>query len=189
MLSYNEITTKKTIILEDEPHVVLSAQTVKKQRQKPTNQTKLKNLVTGSVIEKTFHQSDKVAEAELEKREIKYLYNNRGEFMFCNPNDPSDRFSLPESLLGNDMRYVKENSLVEALVFDEKIIGITVPIKVDLEVTEAPPGIKGDTAQGGTKVVTLETGATVSAPLFISEGDVIRINTETGAYTERVQKK
>ena len=189
MLNYNEIAPKKTIILDGEPYVVLAAQTVKKQRQKPTNQAKLKNLITGSVIERTFHQSDKVDEADLEKRELKYLYNNKGEYWFCPPKEPGERFSLGSEVIPDEMRFVKENGYVEALVFNDQVIGINVPIKVDLQVTEAPPGIKGDTAQGGSKVVTLETGTTVSTPLFINAGDIIRINTEEGTYVERVEKK
>ncbi|PIT90920.1 elongation factor P [Candidatus Kaiserbacteria bacterium CG10_big_fil_rev_8_21_14_0_10_49_17] len=189
MLNYNEIQSKKTIILDGEPYIVLSAQTVKKQRQKPTNQTKLKNLVTGSVVERTFHQSDKVDEADIEKREVKYLYSNKGESWFCNPNKPSDRFLIDAELISDSLPYMKENEVVEALVFDEKIIGVSIPIKVDLKVTEAPPAVRGDTAQGGTKQVVLETGATTITPLFINEGDVIRINTETGEYVERVGKK
>ncbi|MBL7045770.1 MAG: elongation factor P [Parcubacteria group bacterium] len=187
MLSYNEITGKKTIILDGEPYEVLTSQTVKKQRQKPTNQTKLRNLLTGSVVEKAFHQSDKVYEAEIEKKDIKYLYESKGEFWFSDPINPKDRFSLPNTLVAEQSKYFKENGLVEALVFNENIIGVQIPIKVTLKVVEAPPSIKGNTASGGDKKVVIETGASVTTPLFINVGDEIIVNTETGEYVERAK--
>ena len=189
MLNYNEILPRKYIVLENEPYEVLSSNTAKKNRQKPVNQTKLKNLINGRVIEKAFHQSDKLEEADISKRTIKYLYNNRGEFWFADPKNPKDRFELGSEVIGDNALYMKENSEVTGLTFNDDIIGISLPIKMEFKVTEAPPGIKGNTAQGGSKVVTLETGATVSTPLFINEGDIIRINTETGEYVERVEKK
>jgi len=187
MLSYNEISPKKTIIIDGEPYEVISSQTVKKQRQKPTNQTKLRNLLTGSVTERAFRQSDKVKEAEIEKREIKYIYNNREEFWFSDPDNPKDRFPLKESIIGERAKFLKQDTLVEAKFFNENIIGVVLPIKVDLVVTEAPPATKGNTAQSGNKQVVLETGATVTTPLFIEVGDSIRINTETGEYVERAK--
>jgi elongation factor P len=188
MLAYNEITQKKYIVVDGDPYEVLSSHVFRKQQRKPVNQTKLKNLITGRVIEKSFHQSEKADEADLETKNIKYLYNNKGEYWFCEENDPSKRFSLPENIIGEQGRFIKENSLINAMVFNEEIIGIKLPIKIDLIVKEAPPAVKGNTATGATKQITLETGATVAAPLFINEGDVIRINTDTGEYTERVKK-
>ena len=185
---YNEITPKKTVILDGNPYVVLSSNIAKKDRQKASNQVKMKNLRTGSVLDRTFHQSDTLPEADVTKRDIKYLYNNRGEYWFCELGNPKARFSFPEDIVGEQSKYLKENSTVEALVFDDEIISINVPIKVDLTVTEAAPAVKGNTSQGATKEVVLESGVTVNVPMFINEGDVIRINTETGAYTERVEK-
>ena len=189
MLNYNEILPRKYIVLENEPYEVLSSSTAKKNRQKPVNQTKLKNLINGHVIERAFHQSDKVEEARINKRVIKYLYSNRGESWFCDPKNPKDRFSLTKEVIRGNSLFMKENSEIIGLTFNNSIIGISLPIKIELEVTEAPPGIKGNTAQGGVKQVTLETGAIISTPLFIAEGDIVRINTETGKYTERVEKK
>jgi elongation factor P len=186
MLEYNEITVRKYILIDDEPYEVLDSHVFRKQQRKPVNQTKLRNLITGRIVERSFHQSEKADEADLSKRPIKYLYTNRGEFWFCEVNDPSKRFQLPADMLGSPAQFLKPNSSVDALVFDEKIIGVKVPIKVDLKVTEAPPAVKGDTAKGGTKQITLETGAVISGPLFITPGEVIRINTETGEYVERV---
>ncbi len=184
MLNYNEIKIRKYIILDGIPYEVIASQVSRKQANKPTNQTKLKSLLDGRVIQKNFHSSEKVKEADIEKKKIKYLYNNRGEYWFCEENDPSKRFPLPEDIIaGAD--FMKENSLVDAKYFGEDIIGISLPIKVQLKVTEAPPAVKGNTATGATKIVTLETGATITTPLFIEEGETVEINTETGEYTGR----
>lgn len=188
-LQYNELLPKKTIIIDGDPYIVLSSQTSKKDRQKASNRVKLKNLRTGNVIDRTFHQSDVLPEAEMDKRELTFLYSNRGEYWFCPVGKPADRMSFPEELVGAQQgQFMKENSVVEALVFDDQIIGITLPIKVDLRVVEAMPAVKGNTTQGANKEVKLETGATVMAPMFINEGDIVRINTETGEYSERVEK-
>ena len=174
-------------MLQGEPHEVLSSQITKKQRQKPSNQTRLKNLRTGKVFEKAFHQSDTVEEADIEKRTIKHLYTTKGEYWFSDKDNPKDRFSLSEDIISGK-EFLKENELVSALMFNDTIIGITLPIKVELTVTEAPPAVRGNTAQGATKQIVLESGARISAPLFIDEGDIIRVNTETGEYAERVEK-
>lgn len=185
-LEYNEIKENKVIVMDGAPYVVLSSHVFRKQQRKPVNATKLKNLITGKVTEYSFHVSEKAEEAEIENKDIKYLYNNRGEWWFCEVNDPSKRFKLDEILIGNGGKFLKANTIVQAIIFNKEIIGVKLPIKVDLKVTEAPPAVKGDTAKGGNKVITLETGATVLAPLFVNEGDVVRINTETGQYTDRV---
>jgi len=193
MLEYNEITPRTYIVLDEEPFEVVASHVFRKQQRKPVNQTKLKSLISGKVVERSFGQAEKAQEADIDTRTIKYLYHNRGEFWFCEENDPGKRFMLAEDVVGTSLKFVKENSLVEALVFHtddaERMIGIKPPVKVELKVVEAPPAIKGNTAQGGTKQVVLETGASVTTPLFINEGDIIRVNTDTGEYTERVGKK
>lgn len=186
MFEYNEITLRKYIIFEGEPYEVLASHVFRKQQRKPVNATKLRNLLSGRVVEYSFHQNEKVEEALITKRNIKYLYSNRNEYWFSEENDPSKRFKIDQAMLGDNIKFLKQNSLVEAMIFDEKIVGITLPIKVELRVTEAAPGIKGDTAKGGIKQVKLETGATINAPLFINEDDILRINTETGEYVDRV---
>ena len=185
MLEYNEILKGKFITLDGAPYEVLDARIFRMQQRKPVNQTKLKNLITGKVTERTFGQSEKAHEADLSKKDIKYLYNHRGEWWCAEVENASKRFKLPEELLGEGRRFLKANALVTALVFDEQIIGVQIPIKVELKVTEAPPAVRGDTAKGGSKVITLETGATINAPMFINEGDIVRINTDTGDYLER----
>jgi elongation factor P len=189
LLEYSEVIERKFILLDGEPYEVLSSHVFRMQQRKPQNATKLKNLISGKVKEYTFHQSDRVEEAEINKREIKYLYNNRGEWWFCEPNNPAKRFKIEPGVVGAGGQFMKPNIIVEMLTFgeeeDTRIIGLKMPIKVELKVVEAPPAVKGDTAKGGTKQVKLETGATINAPLFIAEGDVIRINTDTGEYVER----
>lgn len=186
ILNYNEILSKKFIAYEGAPYEVLDAHIFRMQQRKPVNQAKLRNLITGKVNEATFHQADKVEEAEIDKREIKYLFNNRGQWWFCEANDPSNRFALGADIIGAGGRFLKANSLVEVLSWNSKLIAIKLPIKVDLKVTEAADAVKGNTVQGGTKTVTLETGATVNVPMFINQDEIIRINTETGEYVERV---
>lgn len=189
MLEYNEILKGKVILVGDEPYEVLDAHVFRKQQRKPVNQTKLRHLITGKVTEQAFHVSEKAEEADLSTKAVKYLYTNKGERWFCAENNPADRFMLSEETIGQGAQFLKPNMVVEALVFDEKIIGVKIPIKMELTVTEAPPAVKGNTAQGGSKQITLETGATLNAPLFINEGDIVRINTTTGEYVERVDKK
>lgn len=188
MLEYNEILKGRVILLNEEPYEVLDAHVFRKQQRKPVNQTKLRHLITGKVTEQSFHVSEKVEEADLSTKNVKYLFTNKGERWFCAEQNPADRFMLSEETIGTGAQFLKANMLVEALVFDEKIIGIKLPIKMDLKVTEAPPAVKGNTAQGGSKQIVLETGATLNAPLFINEGDVVRINTVEGTYVERVDK-
>lgn len=185
MLEYNEITLGKVIIFDGEPWEVIASHVFRKQQRKPVNATKLKNLITGRITENSFHQSEKVEEADIETQKIKFIYENKGEYWFYDESDPTKRFTLKEDQLGRPVRFLKKDSLAKAILFQGKIIKVKLPIKVELKVTEAPPAIKGNTAQGGNKVVKLETGASVNAPLFINEGDIIRINTENGEYVER----
>jgi elongation factor P len=186
MLEYNEIRPRKYIVFDGDPYEVIDSHVFRKQQRKPVNATKLKNLITGKIVEHSFHVSDKAQEAELTTRKAKFLYENRGEYWFCEENNPSKRFSLTSEQVGDTIHYVKQNSLVDLLSFQETLLGLKIPIKVELKVTEAAPAVKGNTIQGGLKQVVLETGATVNVPMFINEGDVIRINTETGDYVERV---
>lgn len=189
MLEYNEVKERKYIVVDGAPHEVISSHVFRKQQRKPVNQTKLKNLLTGKVLEKSFHQSEKVEEADIDTVSIKYLYPKRDEYWFCEEGDPSKRFALSVSLLGEQIKFLKQNSVIDGLVFNDEIMGVKIPIKVDLTVKEAPPSVKGNTAHSGTKQVTLETGAVINVPLFINEGDTVRINTQTGEYTERAEKK
>jgi elongation factor P len=184
-LTYDEIKERKYIVLNGEPWEVLTSHVFRKQQRKPVNATKLKNLITGKVTEQSFHVSEKVEEAEIDTREAKYLYTNKGEYWFCDPKDPSKRYSLSEDFIGPRGKFLKTNSIIDILSFEEKTIGVDMPIKVELKVIEAHPAVKGNTAQGGTKSVKLETGAEIQVPMFIKEGEIIKVNTETGEYAER----
>jgi len=187
MLSYTEIKPGVLLVLDGDPfEVAATSGVVKKQRQKPHNTAKMKNLRSGATVEKTFTQADKIVEANITARKIQFIYANRGEVVFTDPDNPKDRFTLSEEVVGDKLSYVREKDTVEARVFEDEIIDIRIPIKVDLIVTEAPPNIRGNTSAGGNKVVTLETGITVTTPLFIEAGDTIKVNTETGEYVERM---
>ena len=188
VLAYNEILPKTVIVLNDEPFLVLSAHVFRKQMRKPVNQTKIKSLKTGRVIEQTFHQNENAEQADLEKKMIEFIYESRGQYWFCDAGKPQNRFELSDQVVGDAIKFVKPKSEVEALVFNDEVIGLKVPIKVELMVKQADPAVKGNTVQGGSKEVVLETGAKVNVPMFINEGDVVRLNTETGEYVERVTK-
>ncbi len=186
MLEYNEIVPGKVIIHDNEPWEVVTSHVFRKQQRKPVNATKLKNMITGRVTEYSFGQSEKAEEADIEYKDIKFIYERQGEYWFHEDGNPANRFPLSAIQIGFGSRFLKKDAIAKAVMFDDKVIGVELPIKVDLKVVEAPPAIKGNTAQGGNKVVKVETGASVNAPLFINEGDVIKINTENGEYVERL---
>jgi len=188
VLSYNEILPKSIINYNGEPYEVLSSHIFRMQQRKPVNQTKLRHLISGKVTEISFHQNETMTEAEVGKMQAQYLYTNRGESWFAEEGNPKNRFSFPEDTVHNQVQWLVPNTSVEVLTYEEKPMAIKIPVKIELEVKEAPPTIKGNTATGGNKLVTLVTGAKVDVPLFINAGDIIRINTDSGEYTERVEK-
>lgn len=192
MLEYSEIRQRKIIIYENEPCEVMENHVARTQQRKPQNQVKLKSLLSGRTWNTVFHASDKAEEADISKKEIKFLYNKGSEYWFCSPDDPSDRFSVDEKIVGEAVNYLKTNENSTALVWDnddlEQIIKISLPIKMQYVVKEAPPSIRGNTANGGGKVATLENGVKISVPFFIEVGDKVVVNTETGEYVERVSK-
>ncbi len=197
-LEYSEIREKKIIIYDGEPCEVIESHVARTQQRKPQNQVKLKTLISGKTINATFHVSESADEADIIKRPITFLYSkdrrppeDRQEYWFCDPEDKSKRFKLDAALIGTGIKFHKQNSNKEALVWEnedeaEQIIKVTLPIKINLKVKEAPPAVRGDTSKSGMKIITLENGATLNAPMFISEGDIISVNTETGEYVERV---
>jgi len=190
MLSYNELKPGIAFVKDGQPYTVLDYQHVKKQRGKPVVQLTIKNMLTGKTQEYTARQSDSFEAAEVEKQPAAFIYEHRGEFWFRDPHNPSDRFSVSEEAVGESAGYLTEELEVEIIRFKGDVIDVALPPKVDLRVTQAPPNIRGNTADsGGTKLVTTETGLTVNTPLFIERGDIIRINTETGEYSERVEKR
>jgi len=188
MLNYNELKPGVFFVMDNEPYEVLEFGFMRMQQRKPVAQTKIKNMLTGKVLNRNFQQTDSFQEAAIDYKKVKFLYAHRDKFMFCELNNPSIRFELPPSAIGEQTKFLKSNSEVEVVSFKEKIINVNLPIKMQFKVVEAPPSIKGNTAQGGNKAVKIETNAMVSAPLFISEGDIIEVNTQTGEYSGRVNK-
>jgi len=192
MLEYSEIRERKIIIYEDEPCEVMENHVARTQQRKPQNQVKLKSLLSGRTWNTVFHASDKADEAEISKKEVKFLYANKGEYWFCSPTDPSDRFKIDEKIIGETAKFLKTNEITTALVWDndgeEQIIKISLPIKMEFVIKEAPPSIRRNTANGGGKLATLENGVKIQVPFFVEIGDKVIVNTETGEYVERVQK-
>ncbi len=186
MLSYNDVKPGVVVVVEGEPYVCTWNNIMQKQQRRPVNQTKLRHLIKGNVIEYSFQQSDKLQEADIGSRELKYLYTSRGESWFSDSKNPADRMKFEEALVEHALPYIRANDIVTGVTFEGKIVSVKVPVKVELKVTEAPPDVRGNTAQGGSKIVTVETGADITVPMFVKAGDVIRINTETGEYVERV---
>lgn len=188
VLSYNEILKGCIINYNNEPYEVLSSHIFRMQQRKPVNQTKLRHLVSGKVVEISFHQNETVTEAEVEKMQANYLYTNKDESWFAEEGNAKNRFSFPENVVHEKVQWLTPNSTVEVLTYEEKPMTVKIPVKVELVVKDAPPAVKGNTVSGGTKLVELSTGAKVDVPLFINTGDIVRINTDTGTYTERVEK-
>ena len=188
MLSINDLQNGINIAYEGTPYQVLEVLHLHIGRGGSSIQTKLKNLKTGGVLNRNFKPSDTFEEADILKQKVKYLYNHREEFWFCEESNQANRFKISRAQLGGATNFLKPNTVIEALKFNGEILNITLPIKMDFKVTEAPPATRGNTAQGGTKTVTIETGAQIVVPLFINESDVIRVNTQTGEYVERVYK-
>jgi len=187
MLTHTDLKKGLKIVIDGQPFEVLESAPMKVAQRRPVMQTRIKNILNGNVSERNFQQGEVFEEADIEKFEAKFLYAHRDCYFFSDVNNPGKRFDLTKDQIGNAVRFLKQNQVVEALVSDGKVVNVSLPIKVQLKVTEAPPGIKGDRAQGGTKVVTLETGAQINAPLFVEAEDVIEINTETGEYSRRVE--
>lgn len=185
MLSLNEIKLNKTIKIGGEPYSVVSAQHLKMGRAGAILKTKLKNLISGNVLDYTFKGADKADEANLTRAKGDFLYKEGDEYFFMDQIS-FEQFSFGKNLLEDKTVFLREGLTVDILNFEDKPVAIDLPKKVELKVVEAPPGIKGDTAQGGTKQVILETGATINVPLFINTDDIVRVNTETGKYVERV---
>ncbi|MFH1233745.1 MAG: elongation factor P [Patescibacteria group bacterium] len=184
MLSLKEIKIGKLIKINDEPFVVIKAEHHKMGRGGAVLKTKLKNLINHNVIEKTFQGNDKADEAITETKKANYLYKTDTEVCFMN-NETYEQFSLPIEQIGEILKFLKEGTDVDILYFQNNPVAVNLPIKIELKVISAPPGVKGNSAGNVTKVIELETGAQINAPMFINEGDIVKINTDTGEYVER----
>ncbi len=191
VLQYNEVKERRYIVYNGEPYEVISSHVFRKQQRKPVNQVKMRNLITGRMAENSFHSTDKVEEADISKKTIIYLFHkfnrqqNVEEYWFSDEKNRADRFALSAELIGTQKDFLKANEPVTALVYNDQVVGLTLPAKINLTVTEAAPAVAGNTAQGATMQVTLETGSQVTVPLFVKQGDVLIINTATGEYVGR----
>jgi elongation factor P len=174
------------IELNGEPFAIVDFLHVKPGKGGAFVRTTLKSLITGNVIDRTFRSGEKVDKPNLEEKEMQFLYETEGEFHFMDVESYEQLF-LTEDQLGDARNYLQENVNVTVLFHNGKPIGVEVPIFVELAVTRTEPGVRGDTAAGATKPATLETGMTVQAPLFVNEGDILKIDTRTGKYVERVR--
>ncbi|MBO6088159.1 elongation factor P [bacterium] len=184
MISVNDLKTGLTLQLDNGLWSVVEFLHVKPGKGAAFVRSKLKNVETGQVVEKTFRAGEKVAKAMLDRREMQYLYKEGKEYVMMD-NETYEQLQLSEDSIGDGIKYLKENMIVQVLMHDSKIIGVDLPAHVILEVTDTPPSEKGNTAQGGTKPATLETGAVVNVPFFISNGDKIRVDTRTNEYLDR----
>jgi len=185
MLTLNEIKLGKLLKINNEPYLVIRAEHHKVARGGGVLKTKLKNIINGNVLEKTFQGNDKVDTAETEDKFAQYLYKDENEAYFMD-NESYEQFNLSLEQLGDTVKWIKDGTDVKILYFNNKPVSVKLPVKIELKVISAPPGVKGNSAGNVTKIVKLETGAEVAVPLFVNEGDVLRINTDTGEYAERV---
>lgn len=184
MLDINEIKTGKNIVWNNIPYAVLHHEHSKTGRAGAVLRTKIKNLLTGAVMEKTFQGSEAVYEADIAKSKAQYTYREGDNYNFMD-NENYEQFALSSDALGENTNYLKEGTEVTLLNFNGNPINIELPIKIKLKVIEAPPGVRGNTVSTGGKVVKLETGIKITAPLFVNEGDEVIVNTEKGEYVSR----
>lgn len=174
------------IELDGEPFIIVEFQHVKPGKGGAFVRTRLKSLTNGNVTERTFKSGDKVGRPNLEEKEMQFLYRDGNDFYFMDNSNYEQQFITKDQLQGADS-YLQENCRVAVLFFNGKPLAVELPNFVELAITSTDPGVKGDTASGGTKPATLETGSIIQVPLFLKEGDKIRIDTRTGQYVERVK--
>ncbi len=184
MISAGEFRNGVTFELEGNVFQIVEFQHVKPGKGAAFVRTKLKNVITGGVIEKTFRPTEKMPKAHIERKDYEYLYND-GELYYFMDQETFEQIPLNQDTLGDSMKFVKENMVVKVMSYKGSVFGIEPPTFVELEVTNTEPGFKGDTSTGATKPAVVETGAQINVPLFIDQGEKIRIDTRTGEYMER----
>ncbi|MBI2003336.1 MAG: elongation factor P [Candidatus Wildermuthbacteria bacterium] len=186
MLTHIDLKRGIRFVIDGQPYEVLDHSIVFKGRGSAVMQTKIRNMKTGGVLNRTFHTGETFEEAELQKIKIKFIYASRGSYVFSDEENPKQRFELTKEQVGNKAKYFIPDTILEGLVFQDAIIDISLPVKMNFKVAQTPPGVKGDRAQSGTKTATLETGAVVQVPLFVEQDDTVEVNTETDEYVRRV---
>lgn len=187
MVSAGEFRNGLTFEMDGQVMQVIEFQHVKPGKGAAFVRTKLRNVINGSVVERTFNPSDKFESAYVERKEMQYLYNDGNLYYFMD-SETDEQTLVNSDILGDDFRFVKENTNCKILSYKGNVFGVEVPLFVVLEVADTEPGVRGDTATNTTKPATLETGATIKVPLFVNTGDTIKIDTRTGEYLERVKK-
>lgn len=184
MISVNDLKTGLTLEIDNGLWSVVEFLHVKPGKGAAFVRTKLKNVTTGQVVERTFRAGEKVTRAMLDRRDMQYLYKEGADFVMMDM-ESYEQLSVTEAQIGDGLKYLKENMQLSILLYDGKIIGVDMPMQVELEVVDTPPAEKGNTAQGGTKRATLETGAVVNVPFFVANGDRVRVDTRTNEYLDR----
>lgn len=179
--------TGQVIKYNGEPYQIIWSNFMRTAQRKPVIQTKMRNLITGKVMEYSFKYGEKIESAEVMRKKVQFLYNDDEGSHFMNP-ETFETLMVPKELVADQSRYLKEGTDTTIVLYEDKAIGLDLPVKIDLKVMETAPGVKGDTATGGTKPATLETGHVVNVPLFIKEGDVVRVDTRSGDYVERASQ-
>jgi elongation factor P len=185
MISAGDFRNGITIELDNNIYQIIEFQHVKPGKGAAFVRTKLKNIVSGGVVEKTFRPTEKCPQAHIERADMQYLYSDGDLFHFMNV-ETYDQIALDQDTIGDALKFVKENEMCKVCSHNGKVFAVEPPLFVELEITECEPGLKGDTATGATKPCTVETGANVSVPLFVEQGDKIKIDTRTGEYLSRV---
>jgi elongation factor P len=174
------------IQIDGDPFVVVDFQFVKPGKGNAFTRCKLKNMITGAVLDRTYRSGEKLQPASMEERNMQYLYNDESGYHFMDQQS-YEQVAIPGDTLADEARFLKENLEVQVLFFEDTPISISLPNFVELQVTETEPGVKGDTVSGARKPATLETGAVINVPLFIERGEKLRIDTRSGEYVERVK--
>jgi elongation factor P len=184
MLSISEIKIGKLIEVDGAPYAVIKADHHKMGRGGAVLKVKLKNLINNNILEKTFQGNERAQEASVEKKKANFMYKDDKAAHFMD-NESFEQFDLTLDVLGGKQKFLKDGVDVDIMYFQNTPVALELPIKIELKVTSAPPGVKGNSAGNVTKTVELETGAEVNVPMFINTGDVVRINTDTEEYVER----
>jgi len=188
VLDFSDLkSTGQIIKYNNEPYQIIWSNFMRTAQRKPVIQAKLRNLMTGKVMEYSFKYGEKIEEADVVKRKCQFLYSDDEGANFMNP-ETFENIMVPKALVEDQVKYLKEGTDTIIMFFEDKPIALDLPVKIDLKVVETAPGVKGDTATGGTKPATLETGYVVNVPLFIKEGDMVRVNTSSGDYVERASQ-
>jgi elongation factor P len=187
MISVTDFKTGLTIEIDGDLYTVVDFQHVKPGKGAAFVRSKLKNIRTGYTVERTFNSNEKVENARIEYREMQFLYKSSEEYSFMDM-ETYDQMMIPEAKMGDAPKYLKENMIVEIQSYQNEILGVQLPNTVELEVTATDPSFKGDTATGGSKPATLETGVVVNVPFFISVGDILQVDTRTNQYLKRISK-